>query len=184
MISMIPQIVEKLWNKYDLEGPVREHCKKVMEFALRIAERAEKNGLKLDKKIILFGALLHDIGRAITHDPFQHFLKSAEILRNEGLEEEIVRIVERHFSAGITAKEAEKLGLPIKDYIPETLEEKIVSFADNLTFGSEIKNFKSFLERLERIDLEKPDLKWFTEETRKRAIKMKEEIEKITGMEF
>ncbi|MEM0350230.1 MAG: TIGR00295 family protein [Archaeoglobaceae archaeon] len=181
---MVPEEVQRVWDKYGLEEKVREHCKKVAELALKIAERAEENGIKLDKELILLGSLLHDVGRAITHDPFQHFLKSAEILKMEGFDERLVRIVERHFSAGITAEEAKKLGLPVKDYVPETMEEKIVSFADNLTFGSEIRDFRSFLERLDKVDSERPDLRWFTEETRKRAIKMKEEIEKVTGMKF
>ncbi|MEM0315683.1 MAG: TIGR00295 family protein, partial [Archaeoglobaceae archaeon] len=113
-----------------------------------------------------------------------HFLKSAEILRKEEVDEKIVRIAERHFSAGITAEEAKELGLPEKDYIPLTLEEKIVSFADNLVFGSEIRDFKSFLERLDKIDSNNPELRWFTEKTRERARKMKEELEALTGMRF
>ena len=34
--------------------------------------------------------------------------------------------------AGITSEEAEKIGLPPGEYIPETLEEKIVAHSDNL----------------------------------------------------
>lgn len=181
---MLPKLVEELWNKYGLERSVRKHCEKVAEIAMKIAERAEERGVKVDKNAILLGALLHDIGRALTHDPFQHFLKSAEILRREGVEEKVVRIAERHFSAGITAEEAKKLGLPEKDYVPVTLEEKIVSFADNLVFGSEIRSFEDFLESLEEIDSIKPELKWFTEKTRERARRMKEEIEALTGMKF
>ena len=41
-------------------------------------------------------------------------------------------IVERHIGAGITADEAGRLGLPFRDYIPATLEQKVVSHADNL----------------------------------------------------
>jgi len=44
----------------------------------------------------------------------------------------LVNIVERHIGAGIPSEEAKKLGLPTKDYIPETLEEKIVAYADKL----------------------------------------------------
>jgi len=180
----IPEKVKKLWEKYGLAENVRRHCIAVAELALSIADLLEKNGYKVDREAVFLGALLHDIGRAITHDPFQHFLKSVEILRAEGFDDRIVKIAERHFSAGITAEEAKKLGLPAKDYLPESLEEKIVSFADNLTFGAEIKDFGSFMKRLDRIDHDNPKLKWFTEATRKRAIKMKEEIEKLSGMIF
>lgn len=180
----VPEIVEMLWKKYRLPENVRKHSLAVSELALKIAECFEKNGYEVDREAILFGALLHDLGRSITHDPFQHFIKSAEILRAEGFEEKIVKIVERHFSAGITAEEAKKLGLPAKDYIPESLEEKIVSFADNLTFGAVVRDFESFMKRLDQLDRQRPELSWFTASTRVRAIKMKEEIEKLSGMSF
>ncbi|MCS7129818.1 MAG: TIGR00295 family protein [Archaeoglobaceae archaeon] len=176
--------MKRIWDKYKLEENVRDHCITVANLALKIAERIEKNGIKLDKEAIFIGALFHDIGRAITHDPFQHFLKSVEILKAEGIDEKVVKIAERHFSAGITAEEAKKLGLPEKDYLPETLEEKIVSFADNITFGSKVVDFDSFMRRLDKIDAENPKLRWFTEATRKRAREMKEEIEKLSGLRF
>ena len=53
-------------------------------------------------------------------------------MRKEGVDERIVRIVERHVGAGLTEEDAVYLGLPPKDYIPETREEKIVCHADNL----------------------------------------------------
>jgi len=180
----VPEIVEKLWEKYGLEENVRKHCIAVAEMALKIAESAERRGYRVDKEAVLLGALLHDIGRAITHDPFKHFLKSAEILKAEGFDERIVKIAERHFSAGISAEEAKKLGLPEKDYLPESLEEKIVSFADNITFGSTVRDFDSFLSRLDKIDSENPQLRWFTDATKERAIKMKSEMEEISGMRF
>jgi len=180
----VPEIVEKLWEKYGLKENVRRHCIVVAELALKIAESAGRRGYKVDKEAVLLGSLLHDIGRAITHDPFEHFLRSAEILKAEGLDEKIVKIAERHFSAGINAEEAKKLGLPEKNYLPESLEEKIVSFADNLTFGSTVRDFENFLRRLDKIDSENPQLRWFTGATRERAIKMKLEMEEMSGMRF
>ena len=55
-----------------------------------------------------------------------------KIARKIGLPLDILYIIERHLGAGIPKEEAVKLGLPEKDYIPETLEEKIVTHADNL----------------------------------------------------
>jgi len=80
----VPEIVEKLWEKYGLGENVRKHCIAVAEMALKITESVERRGYRVDKEAVLLGALLHDIGRAITHDPFKHFLKSAEILKAEG----------------------------------------------------------------------------------------------------
>ncbi len=55
-----------------------------------------------------------------------------EMAKELGLPENVVRILERHVGAGITADEAKILGLPARDLMPETMEEKIVTDADNL----------------------------------------------------
>lgn len=44
----------------------------------------------------------------------------------------MVSIIKRHVGGGITSSEAEKLGWPKDVYVPVTLEEKVVSYADNL----------------------------------------------------
>jgi tRNA (cytidine56-2'-O)-methyltransferase len=108
---------------------VIDHCMAVEHLALKIAKR-----MKLDQQtvdLISRGALLHDIGRSRTH-AIEHAFLGADILRKRGLDEAIVRIVERHIGAGISPEEATELGLPPRDYMPETLAEKIVAHADNL----------------------------------------------------
>jgi uncharacterized protein (TIGR00295 family) len=60
----------------------------------------------------------------------------AEVARKIGLPENIVNIIEKHLGAGIPCEEAVKLGLPPREYIPKTLEEKIVTHADNLIENS------------------------------------------------
>jgi len=175
--------VKKLWDKYKLSEDVRKHCMKVAEVALKIANSIESD-VGIDKNAVLIGALLHDIGRAVTNDPFLHFIKSAEILRKEGFDDKIVKIAERHFSAGLSKEDAKKLGLPIKNYMPKSLEEKIVSFADNLVFGDKERKFVDFMKRLDEIDKRNGKFKWLTEKTRKRALKIKEELEKLSGLKF
>ena len=46
--------------------------------------------------------------------------------------EAFARICERHTGSGITAAEvrAQALPIPVRDYLPETLEEKLVCLAD------------------------------------------------------
>jgi uncharacterized protein (TIGR00295 family) len=105
---------------------VINHCKEVKDLAVQIAEKAGA-----DIMLVEAGALLHDIGRSKTHG-IKHGIKGAKIARDKGLPDCIVRIIERHLGAGIPRGEAVRLGLPAKDYIPETLEEKIVAHADNL----------------------------------------------------
>jgi len=92
---------------------------------------AAKGEALADADLVRAGALLHDIGRAVDHG-IRHAVEGAKVARSLGLPEEIVNIIERHIGAGIERKEAERFGLPAKDYYPLTLEEKIVAHADNL----------------------------------------------------
>jgi len=85
-------------------------------------------------RLVEAGALLHDIGRSRTHD-VDHAIVGAEIAREMGMPEELVNIIEAHIGAGIPADEAVELGLPEKHYFAETLEEKIVAYADKLIMG-------------------------------------------------
>lgn len=105
---------------------VVRHIEAVTDLAIEIAECAGA-----DVALVVAGAMLHDIGRSRTRG-VDHAVEGADILRGMGLQEEIIRIVERHIGSGITAEEAIDLGLPPRNYIPETLEEKIVAHADNL----------------------------------------------------
>lgn len=106
------------------------HCEAVARVALGIAKRCRAR-----VELVEAGALLHDIGRARTHS-IEHAVEGAELARELKLPVEIVMIIERHIGAGILRNEAASIGLPEKDYVPETLEEKIVAHADNLISGN------------------------------------------------
>jgi tRNA (cytidine56-2'-O)-methyltransferase len=103
-----------------------KHCKAVQNLAVRIAKIANA-----DVELVKAGSLLHDIGRSKTNTIY-HAIEGAQIAKRLGLSKEIVKIIERHIGAGISSENAKKLGLPLKNYIPQTLEEKIVCHADNL----------------------------------------------------
>ena len=72
------------------------------------------------------------------------------IARKLGFDERIARIIERHVGAGIRAKEAKALGLPERDFVPETMEEKIVAHADNLVDGTERISIEERIERMKK----------------------------------
>jgi uncharacterized protein len=114
--------------------PVIQHCKTVSRLAVEIAEAYQKHGHNVNLKLVEIGALLHDIGRAKTHK-IDHGVVGAEIARSKQLPEPIIQIIERHPLAGITAQEAKKFGLPVKDYLPRTIEEKIILYADKRISG-------------------------------------------------
>ncbi|UCF08323.1 MAG: TIGR00295 family protein [Thermoplasmata archaeon] len=102
------------------------HCLAVEGLAVKIAKLAHA-----DLELVSAGALLHDIGRAKTHG-VGHAVEGGRIARELGFDERLVLIIERHIGAGITKNEAERIGLPAGEYIPQTLEEKIVAHSDNL----------------------------------------------------
>lgn len=127
----------KAWARLEAAGPpawVTTHCRCVEALAAAMCDCAEDQGLDIDRAALLQGALLHDIGRSLTQD-VRHATVGAELLRKDGpgaWRDDVVRMVERHTGAGIDAQDAALLGLPVQDYTPRTLEEKIVAHADNL----------------------------------------------------
>jgi uncharacterized protein len=123
------------------------HCHTVSKVALSIADRLN---LPVDRELVRLGGLYHDIGRSRTHD-IGHALAGVEIGRQLGFSEALIAIIERHIGAGITADEAVRLGLPRKDYLPQTTEEQIVSYADNLLSGVREMPFFEALDRFKRI---------------------------------
>jgi uncharacterized protein len=114
---------------------VIQHCKTVAKLAVEIAEILQRKGFNVDLELVEIGALLHDVGRSKTHS-VNHAIVGAEIAKSSDLPDAIVRIVERHVGGGIPPDEAERLGWPRKSYMPETLEERIVAYADKLIEGT------------------------------------------------
>lgn len=130
--------MERRFLKILLEEHVPEnviaHLDSVERKAVELAERAIARGYKINIGLVRAGGALHDIGRSRTHG-IRHAVVGAQILKRRGIDPRVVRMTERHIGAGITEREAKSLGLPAKDYIPETLEEKIVAHADNVMEG-------------------------------------------------
>lgn len=105
---------------------VLRHVCTVMRVAEAIAQRCGA-----DLALVRAGALLHDLGRGHTHS-IQHGAEGARRARELGLPERLVLIIQKHVGAGIEPDNAKELGLPPLDYMPVTLEERIVCHADNL----------------------------------------------------
>ena len=130
----------KFKEAYDLlsklcEENVVMHCLAVSNYAYELGLKIKNNGYNINLELVILGALLHDIGRSKTHG-ISHGIEGAKILREYNFEEELALIAERHIGAGIPKNEAIELGLPPKDYIPISLEEKLVAHCDNLISGT------------------------------------------------
>jgi len=125
---------------------VIEHSLAVALYSEDVATRMRKAGLSISVKMASNGAILHDIGRSVTHS-IRHGIEGARLIRSLHLPEPYARICERHIGAGITDDEARELGFPPGRYMPETWEEKVVAHCDNCTFGTRRVPVSHTLER-------------------------------------
>ena len=123
------------------------HCEAVHHVAVAIAKLIRSRGQALDMALVEAGAVLHDIGRSRTQG-LDHASVGAQILRDLGYSEALCLVVERHTGGGIDASEASQLGLPIRDYTPKTMEERIVCQADNLVDGNRRQKVQEELDAL------------------------------------
>lgn len=118
-------------------GDIVRHCLRVAFLSKLIADICLEVGIAVSPDIVECGGLLHDVGRSVTHD-IRHAVEGAKILVRYRLPAMVVRIVENHIGAGIPAEEAIALGLPHKDFSQNSMEEKIVAYADKLVRGREV----------------------------------------------
>jgi uncharacterized protein len=137
-----------LLRKYKCSPQVISHCVAVADLAVETAGKLEEKGFKINTELVEAGALLHDLGRSQTHT-INHAIEGAKIARSIGLPENVIRIINRHVGAGITAQEAQMLGWPKDVYAPQTLEEKIVSISDKLIDKSIRIPIETEIERLQ-----------------------------------
>jgi len=127
---------------------VLKHSQTVQKAALQIFDKIKQG----DRNFIKIACLLHDIGRLYyppgSKDSIQHGVKGGEILRQLGYER-FARVCERHIGVGISLIDIEqqKLPLPCRDFMPETVEEKIICYADNLIFGTRKGKVEEVVER-------------------------------------
>lgn len=157
-----------LLRKSGCSPDVIEHCLAVAAYAREIAidirncSREKKAQVKIDIDLVYIGGLLHDIGRSRTHG-ISHAVEGAKIAIENGLDEKLINIIERHIGAGITEEEAVALGLPAKDYMPLTLEEKIVAHADNLISGTKIGSIDELVAGLRKKQFDEKIIQRFIE---------------------
>jgi uncharacterized protein len=115
------------------------HVVLVTHLALRIARRL--NLTAEQQQFIEEASMLHDIGVCKVHAPgigcqgnapyIQHGILGRKILDKEGLPQHAL-VCERHTGVGITKEEIirEGLQLPHEDFVPQSIEEKIICYAD------------------------------------------------------
>lgn len=125
----------KILQKNKCTPEVIAHCQAVAALALEIAEKFKAKNYSINTSLIEAGALLHDLGRTKNHS-VNHAIEGMQLAQAENLPDPIICIIKRHVGAGITVEEAERLNWPKDNYIPQTLEEKIVCYADKCISGN------------------------------------------------
>jgi len=118
------------------------HSRQVADLAVAIAGRLIEHHVPVDIEFVEEAAMLHDIGMCRTNAPgiychgtepyILHGIMGRKMLDNMGLYRH-ARVCERHTGTGITAQEIVAQHLPIdppRDLLPESLEEKIICYAD------------------------------------------------------
>lgn len=123
----------------ELKNIYMVHARKVTELALEMARRHLE--FDIDMQFVEEAAMLHDLGIFMTDAPriyccgsepyLCHGYIGAELLRSLGYERH-ARVCERHTGTGLTKEQVLANGwkLPVKDFVPETIEEQLICFAD------------------------------------------------------
>jgi uncharacterized protein len=135
---------EALIHKYyagqpELEDILLRHSRQVADLALRICQAHPE--LDLDQEFIFEAAMLHDIGiircdapgiKCFGTEPYlRHGQVGGEMLRQESLPRH-ARVAERHTGAGLPS------------WLPETLEEQVICYADKFFSKSRIDHPKDY----------------------------------------
>jgi len=136
--SEIRALHERYAPSAELLDVVHTHC----EIVARIADQLiDAHGIDADRDLVRAGALLHDLGVYRLYDAsgrrseesyLLHGVRGHDLLRAEGLPEELCRFCSCHTGVGLTRQDiaAQRLPLPVADYVAVTTEEKVVMYAD------------------------------------------------------
>lgn len=133
-------IIDKYYGEdSELKRILIIHSQSVAHRALQIVSLHPE--LKMNADFVLEASMVHDIGIIRTDaagiccygtEPYiRHGLLGGEMMRKEGFPRH-ARVCERHTGAGLSVEEivAQNLPLPHKDWLPETMEEKVICYAD------------------------------------------------------
>ena len=163
------KIIDQFYGAGDseLKSLLLAHSRAVADKALRICEKHPEFGL--DRDFVEAAAMLHDIGIIRCDAPkihchgtepyIRHGILGAEMLKNSQLStlnSQLLRVCQRHTGAGITRAEiaAQQLPLPLPNddsepFMPETLEEKLICYADKF-FSKTRPDHEKTVEEAER----------------------------------
>jgi len=131
------KIIDKFYPEANrLRDILITHSTMVMKRAVKICDAHPE--LNINREFVVEAAMLHDIGICRCDAPGIE-------LRAEGFPEH-ARVCERHTGAGITKDDiiAQNLPLPRQDFLPETIEEQVICYADKFYSKTHPEREKSY----------------------------------------
>jgi uncharacterized protein len=165
-----------LLNKYakneELFKKVLAHSVAVEQKAAEISKEILDNGFFIDVDFISGASLLHDIGKFNTPKgkELQHGVFGAEILLAEKLPGEAL-VAARHLNISKEEIDTNNLDLPSEEYVPETIEEKIIAYVNKLFKEDKEITFEEAMKKAKKI----------SEEAATRLQNLHDEIEELRG---
>ena len=180
-------IIDKFYSGENgaLRSILLTHSRMVAEKALRIAE--SHPGLGVDTTFVYDAAMIHDIGIVMCDAPgiecfgkepyLRHGICGGKMLRDNAAEwgmtrediEPYARVCERHTGAGLTVDDIVRQNLPLPhvSLLPETMEEKLICYADKFYSKTRLTEEKP----LEKVLV---SMKKFGADTEQRFLKLHE----------
>lgn len=163
----VEEIINKYYSKTSrLRTILTVHSRLVADKALSCA-RARK--LDIDLQFVEEASMLHDIGIFMCDAPeisctgklpyICHGIEGRKILEAEGLPQHAL-VCERHTGAGLTIEDIvrQNLPLPHRDMTPQTMEEKLICYADKFFSKSgDIRKEKSLERVIKSMERHGPD---------------------------
>ncbi|MCC8146496.1 MAG: HD domain-containing protein [Bacteroidales bacterium] len=145
------EIIKKYYNEdSELYKILLTHSTAVAEKSLEILNMHPE--WSLDKDFIYESALLHDIGIFQTdasdiqcfgkYPYICHGYLGAELVRKEGYPKHAL-VCERHTGSGLTKEDVKNFPVPYRDMLPESLEEKLICFADKFYSKTKLDKVKT-----------------------------------------
>lgn len=138
------------------------HTNIIWEIAQKLVLKLKNQGIKVDMDLLEKGVMLHDLGVYLCFDEdlnpdkslpqyIYHGFIGADLILKEGFGEEVARFARNHSATGFTIEDIERENLQVekKDYIPVTVEEEILCYADK--FHTKHPSFSTYQEQVVRI---------------------------------
>ena len=158
----------------ELKSLLLKHSRQVADKCLETCRKHPE--LNIAELFIESAAMLHDIGIRWCYAPsifcegnepyIRHGFIGGELLRNKGLDA-YARVCERHTGTGLTKQHiiSQQLPLPVCDFIPVTMEEQLVCYADKFFSKSSpdsVRTLKETAQSLEKFGKEGVEkfMKW------------------------